>query len=1292
MGKVLTALALFLVGLVAAVFIGPSFVDWNQYKTTIAEEAEKATGRKLTVAGDVSLSLLPSPALSAEQVSLANVEGGSRPEMLVLDALQIKVALLPLLGGRVQVESVSLVKPQILLEVLPDGRSNWVFENGAPEAEAPASESDQASESAEPAGDSDEDFTVQVDNFVVEQGSLVYRDAVSGREERVEAIDARIVAESLRGPFAVQGEMTSHGVRGRIDATLGQLPKAGATTFNITFSLPDAVAEAQLTGTFSRHPDSFELRGKLKGQGENLASLIDAVAKQAGDLPAALANPFTLDGAIEADDLHFTAQEVRFGLGKTGIEGDVSVTLGPPTDLRLKVSASRLDLDELLAEASPASSAKPAESDSESEAEQAPTEAKHAPPAENQVVSAETIALPEDLQGTVDLSIGALVLRGQVIRQVRLSAQMAEGQLRLERALALLPGGSDVSISGSAVQSEQGPRFQGRLEGASDNLRSVMEWLGAPVAGVPADRLRKMSVTSRIDATPNQLSFSELDLRLDLSRLAGGVVVALRERPGLGIGLALDTLNLDAYLPRGSAAGNAAAAEATASNDQEAQPSGTEQASGSEQVDGDGDAGDGGPLDAFDANFNLRVGNLTYQGQTARDITFQGTLQKGDLSIKQASVADLAGSALSYSGALKGLGGQPAVDGTVDLKIADPVKLGGLAGLDAALLGRLGAFNMTGNLNGSLQDLAFNSKLALLGGRFGLAGSAKLLAAPLAFDVTLDAEHPDAVRLAQALAGPSGLRPGLGGLDFQARFSGTPAQVTISGLKGNLGPFGLDGGLGLDLSGAQPQPRDVDLRLQVKHGNLAGLSRALGGPALGDGLGGVDIKGKVSGSAQQLQITEMSGIAGPFGISGNLDAVLAGGKPSVGDFNLNVRLKHRSLSAFAAAAGLGGKVDPSLGGVDLGAHVFGNAARVDLRDLQGKLGPVDLKGTANIVLSGARPVLTADLTTGELPLSRLINGGGGAGGAGGTGSGGLSPRWSSAPIDLSGLQALDANLKIKSSAIQHEKLRLTNADFGATLSNGVLDISKLSGSIFGGALQLRGKLESQGVPALGLAITAIEVDSNQLLRRMASFDRVSGPVTLNANVSSRGRSEAELVSALSGNGDIAGQLVVAAKAEEQVGAALLSVLGQQVKEVRGLAGTGASLFQSFAGTTSRLSGTFRIDNGLVSSEDLRLDGRDAVALTRGSASLPAWQVNSRTDVYSNQNPNAPFLTATLTGPLDKPNTKIGGDVFQRQQPQQQQQQQGVTSGGGLLGPAPSGDPAQPVTPEGLLNDLLNKLQ
>jgi hypothetical protein len=46
---------------IAALAIGPRFVDWNRFKPEIAALAERATGDRLTIDGDVALSVLPTP-------------------------------------------------------------------------------------------------------------------------------------------------------------------------------------------------------------------------------------------------------------------------------------------------------------------------------------------------------------------------------------------------------------------------------------------------------------------------------------------------------------------------------------------------------------------------------------------------------------------------------------------------------------------------------------------------------------------------------------------------------------------------------------------------------------------------------------------------------------------------------------------------------------------------------------------------------------------------------------------------------------------------------------------------------------------------------------------------------------------------------------------------------------------------------------------------------------------------------------------------------------------------------
>src|SRR5690606_16626279 len=109
MKKLLIGIGALVVLVIAAALVGPSFYDWNSLKPQIAAQVRQATGRELAIDGDISLSILPAPTLSAEGVRFANAEGGSAPDMATLEALDVRVAFMPLLQGNIQVESVSLV-------------------------------------------------------------------------------------------------------------------------------------------------------------------------------------------------------------------------------------------------------------------------------------------------------------------------------------------------------------------------------------------------------------------------------------------------------------------------------------------------------------------------------------------------------------------------------------------------------------------------------------------------------------------------------------------------------------------------------------------------------------------------------------------------------------------------------------------------------------------------------------------------------------------------------------------------------------------------------------------------------------------------------------------------------------------------------------------------------------------------------------------------------------------------------------------------------------------------------
>ncbi|MCH8998688.1 MAG: AsmA family protein, partial [Proteobacteria bacterium] len=739
-----------------------------------------------------------------------------------------------------------------------------------------------------------------------------------------------------------------------------------------------------------------------------------------------------------------------------------------------------------------------------------------------------------------------------------------------------------------------------------------------------------------------------------------------------GIGIAIDKLNLDAYLPAAGAAGAP----------QGAAPQGAGQEGAGQEGTGPEGAGGGAGTQAetgalsvlagFDANLDLTLGSLLLRGVSARQLHLDATLRQGAVTLREALIGDMAGSRLRLAGRIADLAGKPSVELDVEIAVPDPGRLAKLADLDARALSRIGAIDLTGTIKGSLERMEFDVKLAALGGRFSFAGTAQPLAVPPGFDIEVAAKHASLAKLLGSFdtgLAETGLTvdPKLGGLDLSARLRGTPAKVRVADLSGTLGPARVSGGFDVDLSGAEPVVSGADLAIEVKHPDLAGLLRALAPEvALGKGLGAVDIKARVAGGSDKVRISGLAGRIGPVELSGGLGVDLSGPQPAVGDIDVAFALRHPNLAALARALRPDMALGPAPGGVDLKGRVTGGAKVFRVSDLAGRLGEVDISGSFGADLSGPKPAIDVDLTTGVLPLAALMapagtsgtaaKAGGTTAKAGTAATGGTTAkggRWSTQPIDVSALNQVNAEIKLTSKAWLLDKLRLDNAVLEASLVDGVLDLRKLNATVYGGALSIIGKVDARKTLEAGLAVTAIELDLARLLRDLAESDRVSGPLSVNASLSTRGRSEAELIAALTGKGDLDGTLRIKAKTEEKVGSALLGLagrlLGQRVKELGNITNiTGATnvLFNAFADAPAAVRGTFTVDRGVVRTTDLRVDGRQATALTAGTADLPNWRLDTRTDVYRAEDPNTPYLTLDLRGPLDAPDPRVRGTAFQ----------------------------------------------
>ena len=125
LGLVLVAIVVIGLFTAAAVFVYTA--DHSRIKALIETTVSDATGRELTIAGDLTLSISLNPQLVTGDVTLANASWGSKPGMLTIGKLKVGVKLLPLFIGDVEIDDIQFTDTIVLLEADANGQGNWHF-------------------------------------------------------------------------------------------------------------------------------------------------------------------------------------------------------------------------------------------------------------------------------------------------------------------------------------------------------------------------------------------------------------------------------------------------------------------------------------------------------------------------------------------------------------------------------------------------------------------------------------------------------------------------------------------------------------------------------------------------------------------------------------------------------------------------------------------------------------------------------------------------------------------------------------------------------------------------------------------------------------------------------------------------------------------------------------------------------------------------------------------------------------------------------------------------------------
>ncbi|MBY0431613.1 MAG: AsmA family protein, partial [Rhodospirillales bacterium] len=360
--------------------------------------------------------------------------------------------------------------------------------------------------------------------------------------------------------------------------------------------------------------------------------------------------------------------------------------------------------------------------------------------------------------------------------------------------------------------------------------------------------------------------------------------------------------------------------------------------------------------------------------------------------------------------------------------------------------------------------------------------------------------------------------------------------------------------------------------------------------------------------------------------------------------DLKVAGAHGGMAEFVRLFSPHYRPQAALGAFDLAARVQGDGRRLAVSDLRLRAGPANLAGEARLSLDGAKPRLDAVLTGNEivvdsfLPAKRqaaaapdvvpAFYGEGEVQLAAATNA--ADERWSQEPLDLDWLNGFDAEVKLTAPALTYEQYRLDNAALTLLVADGAMALQPLTGTLFGGGLNLRGGLGADGQASLLLDVAGAQM--RQALLKAAAMDIAGGTLATNMRLNSVGHTVHDLIARLDGQ----------AKLEVHDGAVNgfdLQAVNQRLNNIDNPASLLSLVQAGLTGGQTRfsaLTGTFKVDKGVVITRDLALQAEGGTAQAVATVNLPAYTIDSRTEFRLAEHPAAPPLVLRLQGSLENP--------------------------------------------------------
>ncbi len=809
MKKIGIGVGVLLVLLIASALIVPGFIDWNQYKTQIEMTASDLSERQVAINGDLSLSILPSPSFSAQDVSVSNVEGGQATHFVTLKSVDVNVAFFPLLRGEIQVKKFILVEPVVALEVNAEGRGNWEFG------------------SAEETTDTGSGTELSFEQFQIENGQLSYQDFSTGTQELLRMIDASVSMDSLQGPFEIEGRARYKNLPISMNLMVGTIREGRKVPINLTAGLLDNDVQIKFAGGALLDEVSPQADGKINLAAQDVGDIFLAVAlldpENTNQNGPKYNHPISLETTVAYGGDAINVSAFDFEMGESRGSGKMTATFGEMTRFDGNLSVNSLNLDSFLSSLE--------ENDGSGQVD----------PQKKEEID---YTFLDTLEGNFTFKLGALQYNDKIASQMELDMTASNRELDFTNARVNMPGGSELTLNGAFSAPGNKPFFNGNVGLNSGNFRAFLDWLKIDTSSIPTGRLTRFAYKGAVQATPQLVQLYGIDGSLDTVQFSGGLSYAVQDRPSMGLDMQVQNLNVDNYLPAEAEEQTDYKKSVAILGDFDANykidlSNVTTQGITIKKVDLTGELFDGkinaktinvedfagfdlnGSLignnlsnnPQFETSFNTTAASLVplqraYRFKTAFDISEVGAIalnarMSGDFEQMTIDVKSTIGSSKAdIKGEIRSatLSQFPEI-GSADLEIvASNPSLASLIDQFDLPIVKASAnddrpVSVKGTLKGTQQLLDLDGTLSIAGGTVALKGRTNIAEDEISsYDFAVDMKGPDVREFVRGLGAefrPS--KANLGPLALEMAASGNMSALSLSNIVGTVGPTKLTG-------------------------------------------------------------------------------------------------------------------------------------------------------------------------------------------------------------------------------------------------------------------------------------------------------------------------------------------------------------------------------------------------------------------------------------------------------------------------------------------------------------------